>query len=336
MKKILMLTTGGTISSVNTEEGLKPAGSGEILKRIDAQRLPFELRAKDLMTLDSTNIQPEEWKTIAEATFSAMKDYDGIVITHGTDTMAYTASMLSFMLKNPTVPVVFTGSQIPISEPETDAVSNIYTAFSMATNGPAGVYIAFNRKIILGTRGVKTRTSSYGAFESINLQYAGFVDKNGLNIDENVLPPHKVSEPPSLDTDIETKVFLLKLTPGTDPNIIDLLLDSGIKGIVIEAFGTGGIQIVRRDFSKKIELAISRNVPVIVCTQCLYEGSDFSLYEVGRKAIEKGAIQAFDMTTEATITKLMWGLAHYRTVADIKKFFRTSVANEIDLKHIKD
>ncbi len=336
MKKILMLTTGGTISSVHTSNGLKPVGSGEILKRIDADRLPFELYTKDLMTLDSTNIQPEEWKTIAESVYASMKDYDGIVITHGTDTMAYTASMLSFMLINPTIPIVFTGSQIPISDAETDAIGNIYTAFSMATNGPSGIYIAFNRKIILGTRGVKTRTSSYGAFESINLQYAGFVDKDGLNVDESLIQEQKDSKIPTIDTNIETKVFLLKLTPGTDPDIIDLLLDSGIKGIVIEAFGTGGIQIVRRDFSKKIELATSRNVPVIVCTQCLYEGTDFSIYEVGRKAIEKGAIPAYDMTTEATITKLMWGLAHYHTIPEIKQFFRTSVAHEIDLKHIKD
>lgn len=332
MKKVLMLTTGGTISSVYTSEGIKPTGSFEILKRIDATKLPFELHTKDLLTLDSTNIQPEEWKIIAEAIYASFGKFDGVVITHGTDTMAYTAAMVSFMIKNPPIPVVFTGAQLSVCEPETDAISNIFTSFAMATSGVGGVFIAFNRKIILGTRGVKTRTSSYGAFESINSQYAGLLDRDGLALNDSVIPP-KNGERCVIDTDIDTNVFLLKLTPGSDPNIIDLLLENGIKGIVIEAFGTGGIQIVRRDFSKKIELATKRNVPVVVCSQCLYEGSDFSIYEVGRKAIEKGAIQAFDMTTEAAITKLMWAIAHYKTVAEIKRFFSENLAGEIDVKH---
>lgn len=335
MKNVLMITTGGTISSVYTNEGIKPTGSYEILKHIESSKLPFNLHTLDLLTLDSTNVQPEEWKIIADAVYQACSKYDGVVITHGTDTMAYTASMLSFMLVNPPIPIVLTGSQLPISAPETDAISNIYTAFSMATSNTGGVYIAFNRKIILGTRGVKTRTSSYGAFESINMQYVGVLDRDGLSINETVLPP-KQNKSFMFDTKIDTNVFLLKLTPGTDPNIIDLLLETGIHGIVIEAFGTGGIQIVRRDFSKKIELATSRNIPVVVCSQCLYEGSDFSIYEVGRKALEKGAIQAYDMTTESTITKLMWALAHYNTVEQVKNFFELSIAGELDVKHVKN
>ncbi len=145
-KRILLLTTGGTIASKHTEEGLAPGITGEEL----AGWLPhlseaYNITVRDILQLDSSNIQPEEWQYIARSIYEERGRYDGIVVTHGTDTMAYTASMLSFMLPGIEVPVVLTGSQLPIEHPLTDALENLRTAFAMAASGVRGVYIAFDR-----------------------------------------------------------------------------------------------------------------------------------------------------------------------------------------------
>ncbi|MBQ9534305.1 MAG: asparaginase [Clostridia bacterium] len=328
MKKILMLTTGGTIASVPSEEGLRPLGSEEILAHIGGAYAGCELTAREILTLDSSNIQPEEWKLIAAEIYAGFDGYDGIVVTHGTDTMAYTASMTSFMLQNPPVPVVFTGSQLPISHPLTDAVSNLRSAFAMACSGAAGVFIAFDRKIMLGCRGVKVRTVGFDAFESVNLPPVGVISSRGLELRHSLIPaPHGS---PTLDTDIDTRVFLLKLTPGTDPEIIDLLIERGYHGIVIEAFGSGGMQFVRRDFTEKLGRAADAGVPVVLCSQCLYEASDPTIYQVGMRALEKGVIQGLDVTSEAAVTKLMWILARASDPAEVRRMFTTPIAGEIN------
>ncbi len=329
MKRILMLTTGGTIASAPTAEGLIPRGSAEILAHLGGAGDSFELTVKEVLTLDSTNIQPEEWRIIASAIYNNMSGFDGIVVTHGTDTMAYTASMMCFMIHNPQIPVVFTGSQLPISNPLTDAICNLRAAFAMASSGVSGIFVAFDRKIILGCRAVKVRTTGFDAFESVNSDYVGIISSGGLRLNQPALS----SSPGEcmLEDSVDTNIFLLKLTPGTNPNIIDMLLDSGCHGIVIEAFGAGGMQFIRRDFISKLERAAKEGIPVVVCSQCLYERSDFSIYQVGQKALEKGAIQAYDMTSEAAVTKLMWALGKTRNIAEIKKLFCTNIAGEIAL-----
>lgn len=327
MKKILMLTTGGTIASAPGSEGLAPRGSDEILSHLGSGFSGCEVTTREIFTLDSTNIQPEEWKVIAAAIYDGFSGYDGIVVTHGTDTMAYTASMLCFMLKNPPVPVVLTGSQVPIAHPLTDAVFNLRCAFAMAESGRPGVFVAFDRKIMLGCRAVKVRTTGFDAFESVNCPPVGIVNAAGLCLRDELLPVR--SGEPALDTAIDTGVFLLKLTPCTNPSIIDMLIDAGTRGIVIEAFGAGGIQFIRRDFVAKLERAAREKIPVVVCSQCLYESSELSIYQVGQKALEQGAIQGYDMTSEAAVTKLMWALGHTSSVDEIRRLFATSLAGEI-------
>lgn len=329
MKKILMLTTGGTIASLPSEEGLAPTGADTILSHMGPSAANYQITTKEILTLDSTNIQPEEWKIIADAIYQDVRNYDGIVVTHGTDTMAYTASMMSFMLRNVPIPVVFTGSQVPISKPLSDAPLNLSCALAMAASATPGIFVAFDRKIILGCRAVKVRTTAFDAFESVNCEYAGMVNSAGLSLNQQVIPPTRGEC--VLEDTVDSDVYLLKLTPGTNPKIIDLMIESGCHGIVIEAFGIGGLQFIRRDFVSKIEKAIDAGIPVVVCSQCLYERSDFSIYQVGQKALAKGAIQGFDMTREAAVTKLMWALGQTRDLQEISAMFRSNIAGEIAL-----
>ncbi|MBC8586419.1 asparaginase [Youxingia wuxianensis] len=329
-KKILLLSTGGTIASKPGPEGLAPSiGSDDILSMIGVLIQNYEVFSKDLLHLDSSNIQPEEWRIIAREVYHCAAQYDGIVITHGTDTMAYTTSILAFMLRNVPIPVVVTGSQLPLEHPLTDGFDNLRTAFAMAASQVPGVFLAFNRKVILGARAVKIRTTGFDAFESVNCDYAGTVDAGGLNINHQVIPP--VQGRFVLEDTLCTDVFLIKLTPGLNPEIFDMLLTMNYRGIVIEAFGAGGLHFIHRDLVSKLQKIADHGISVVVCSQCLFERSDFSIYQTGQKVLEKGVIQGFDMTTEAAVTKLIWALGQSQNCEQVRKIFSQSYVGEVAL-----
>ena len=329
MKKIVFITTGGTIASAQSEEGLVPAlTSDDIMKYLGELNEEVEICCEDLLQLDSSNMQPEEWVLIARRIAELVPDVDGIVLTHGTDTMAYTASALSFMLQNLPIPVVITGSQLPLIHPLSDGLDNIRVAFAAVLSELQGVFIAFNRKVMLGCRAVKVRTMGFDAFESVNVEPIGIVDARGLHLNQIIRSSGEFVLKDRLCED----VMLLKLTPGMNPEIFDMLLQMNYKGIVIEAFGAGGINFIRRDLIAKLEKMAAAGIAVVVCSQCLYEHSDFSIYQTGLKVLQQGVIQGYDMTSEACLTKLMWSLGQSTSKEEVKHSFATSYVNEITLQ----
>jgi L-asparaginase len=332
MKSVLLMTTGGTIASTETDQGLRPGlSSGELMHYVGGLNDFYNVSTRELLNLDSSNIQVDEWIIIARAIYEELPKYDGIVITHGTDTMAYTASMISFMLKGLKKTVVFTGSQMPISSLLTDARNNLYTAFEAVQWGIPGVSVAFDRKIISGCRAVKVRTMGFEAFQSVNASYLGEIFADGLRT--STVPPtaEELAQPVQLCDNVCRDVFLLKLIPGTNPDILHMLRTMHYRGIVIEAFGAGGMQFVRTNMMEQLRALTDDGISVVVCSQCLYETSDLGIYEVGTKLLSCGVISAGDMTTEAVVTKLMWALGQTDDPDEVRRMFATNYCGEITL-----
>ena len=329
-KHILLLTTGGTIACAKGSDGLEPQSAAIMAHSLDRLRHYYEITVQELLCLDSSNIRPAEWQLIAREVFAAAPNFDGIVISHGTDTMAYTASAVTFMLPGLQIPVVFTGSQLPLTEELSDGPDNLRTAFAMAASGEAGVFVAFDRKVMLGCRAVKVRASNFSAFESVNARYVATVSSQGLVIDKSALPA--IQGEPRLLEDVSQTVFLLKLTPGLSPEIFYALKDLGYKGIVIEAFGLGGMTVLGRGLAG-IRSAVESGISVVVTTQCLYDSADLEVYQVGTSLLDLGVIQGRDMTSEAAMTKLMWALGQNMNQAQIAELFQKDLAGEITVSN---
>ena len=325
-KNILLLTTGGTIASKPGGQGLEPQRSDVMERELEQLRTYYRITVRDLICLDSSNIKAEEWQLIARHIYEDRAGFDGVVVSHGTDTMAYTASAVTFMLPNIDIPVVFTGSQLPLADMLSDGPENLRTAFAMAASGHPGVFLAFDRKVMLGCRAVKVRASGFSAFESVNARYAAQVTNRGLVVDERVLPVRRGKA--RLCPEISENIFLLKLTPGLNPAVFDVLAAMGYKGIVIEAFGLGGVNVLHKGL-RGIRRAVEDGISVVVTTQCLYDSSDLRVYQVGNQLLDLGVIQGRDMTTEAAMTKLMWALGQNMNPEQVKDLFEKSLAGEI-------
>ena len=327
-KKILLLTTGGTIASMPGGDGLVPHRSEVMERELEQLRTYYDITVRDIMCLDSSNMRPEEWEDIARSVFELRGGFDGIVVSHGTDTMAYTASAVTWMLPDIDLPVVFTGSQLPLADMLSDGPDNLRTAFAMAASGHPGIFLAFDRKVMRGCRAVKVRASGFSAFESVNAKYAALVSNRGLVVNEQIL--RLPAGPARLLPQVDKKVFLLKLTPGLDPAVFDMLAAMGYKGIVVEAFGLGGVNVLHKGL-RGIHRAVEDGISVVITTQCLYDSANLEVYQVGTKLLELGVIQARDMTSEAAMTKLMWGLGQGMGPDQIRTLFATDLAGEITL-----
>lgn len=330
MKKILMLTTGGTIASVEGEDGLAPELSAkELLHFLPAEiHEQMNIDSKIIMSMDSTNMQPEYWAKIADSVYQNYDHYDGFVITHGTDTLGYTSAALSYMLQGLDKPVVLTGSQVPISFKENDAEKNIEDALRFALEDIGGVFVVFDGRVIQGTRAIKMRTKSYDAFESINHPYVAYVHEGKVTYQQK---PEPTSKELVFNPDLCLDVFVLKLYPGTKPEIFDYLSKS-YKGIIIESFGSGGLPFAGRNLLEKVKELTEKGIAIVITTQCLEEGADLLLYEVGRKVSKHPIILAGDMNTEAIVAKLMWALGQTDSLTEVKEMMETPVAGDLTIK----
>ncbi|MCI5846675.1 MAG: asparaginase [Clostridiales bacterium] len=304
----MLLATGGTIACTNGNHGLEPTLHGRNLLEAIQAELPCAVDAQDVFLMDSSNMQPEEWSALARAVDGALQSYDGVVITHGTDTMAYTAAALSFMLAGVGKPVILTGSQLPLVHPLTDGRLNLLRAIHAAMADISGVYVCFDNQLISGVRCVKTHTSSMNAFSSVNEPPAGYFDVEGLHID-HPQPYLPLEQPYRLRDGIDPRVFLLKLVPGTSPDVLRFVKTAAYRGLLIEAFGLGGLHYIRRNLVETLGQLVDSGIYVVVVSQCLYEKANLNVYEVGHGLVRDCILSGRDMTTEAAVCKMMWALA---------------------------
>ncbi len=327
MKHILLITTGGTIASAYSAEGLVPAlASDELLSHVPEVKSICSVSTVQLYNLDSTNMRPEYWLEVAKYIRGVYDDYDGFVITHGTDTMAYAAAMLHYLIQNSKKPIVLTGAQIPISSRDTDARENLNDAFAYASDdGASGVHIVFGDKIIAATRARKTRTKSFNAFSSINYPEIGFI----LGSVKYYIHESVEGEPTFFD-EIDPSVIVVKLIPGMSADIFDYIADK-YHAVIIESFGVGGLPYYDNDeFASKIEMLINKGVRIVMTTQVPHEGSDMGVYQVGLRIKQKYELpEAYDMTTEAVVAKVMWALPRSKSASEFARLFQTPVGNDM-------
>lgn len=328
MKRILMIGTGGTIASGDTEAGLAPAlDSAAFLRYVPAVEALCRVETRQVCNIDSTNMTPAHWLDIARAIRESYDDFDGFVISHGTDTMAYTAAALSFLIQGSPKPIVLTGSQKPISMDVTDSKTNLLDSFTVACDGRIpGVTVVFGGAVILGTRARKTYSKSFGAFSSINYPVLGVVR-------DGVLVPYitPAARPAPLFCDsLDARVSLVKLIPGVSPAMLSFALDHS-DGVLIESFGVGGVPAGDGgQFYDLIRTAVARVKTVVVTTQVQNEGSDLAVYNVGhRLKSDLGVLESYDMTLEAAVAKLMWALAQSKDRDAVRVLFYSPVAGEI-------
>ena len=328
MKKILLLGTGGTIASANAGDGLTPGMDGaDFLRYVPAIQDLCQVDCLQVCNIDSTNMTPDHWLQITRAVKEHYREYDGFVISHGTDTMAYTAAALSYLIQNSPKPIVLTGSQKPIHMDVTDSKTNLMDSFTVACDGRIpGVSVVFGGVVILGTRARKTYSKSYGAFSSINYPILGVVQDGRL---VPYIQPAAGKEPVFYEA-LNTRVSLVKLIPGITPTYLSFaLLESD--AVIVESYGVGGIPSGDQgSFYGLIRSACSQGKVVAMTTQVQNEGSDLSVYNVGhRLKSDLGVLESYDMTIESVVAKLMWALAQTKDSGEVAKLFYTPVAGDM-------
>ena len=320
MKKVLLITTGGTIASKKTDKGFVPVNSNDIIfnsiKCNIKNKFLFPPDYINLFDLDSTNIMVENWQTIASTIYENIDKYDSFVISHGTDTMAYTSSALSVIFENINKPIILTGSQIPIELKYSDAYKNINDAFLLACSDIKGIFIVFNGKIILGKNAKKIYTKNIDAFDSINNDYVGYIENDVLQIDSEY--KKNIKKEFIFKNKFEKNIYVHKVIPINNINFINNIINSNIKGIIFECYGMGGVPDIYRDTIKN---AINNNIVIVIATQCLYDGVNLEEYKVGLEAKKLGVISSKNYTLEYTIVRLMSLLAYNEDIDYIKSNF---------------
>lgn len=342
LPRIVLLSTGGTIvSKVDYETGaVKPALSvDELLEWIpEISNIAF-IDAKEILSVFSEDITPSHWEKIASEIYNEMiNGVDGVVIAHGTDMMAYTAAAMAFAIKNKPVPIVFVGAQRSSDRPSTDSAFNLKAAFLVAAKAPFAESVIVmhgetSDTYALAHRGVKVRkmhTSRRDAFQSINDYPLAIIypDKNEVKIINKIIEFRDKDKDPILENKFDDKVVMIKAYPGFQPEIIDLLVDKGFHGIIIEGSGLGHISNRVIDSIKR---AIEEEIPVVMTSQCLFGRVNMHVYSTGRKLLSVGVIPGSDMLPETAYVKLSWILgSKTRDLKEIRRLMTTNIVGEIN------
>jgi L-asparaginase len=326
-KTVLLLHTGGTLGMVGRRpHTVKPAPFAEALRaRVPELTELANVELELFSNLDSSEVQPEAWLALARRLHQRLPGVDGAVVIHGTDTLAYTASALSFLLPGLRRPVVLTGSQRPLQEVRSDARLNLIDAVTSALRGPPEVTVCFDSHLYRGNRTVKVKVAEYDAFASPNFPPLGT-----LGVHTHFLPGLRPRGRPGLLPGLEPRVFLLKVFPGLDP-ALPLLLLPQLRGLVVEAYGAGNVPVEERSGRSLLPLfraARARGIPVLVVSQAQRNAVELGLYQGGAAIAEEGAIDGGDLTAPAAVTKLMCGLALHTQGPALRRYLETSVAGE--------
>ena len=330
MKRVLIIATGGTIASTSDGAGLAPTATGrELADKVPLIDTIAELGFVQPMNIDSTNMRPRDWLRIKDVIVESYEDYDGFVVLHGTDTMAYTAAALSYLIQDSEKPIVLTGSQQPMASPFTDAKLNLYQSVLYAADDASrDVSVVFSGKAIAGTRAHKQRTMSFNAFMSMNYPSLAYIRNDrivraGAGMGSAAAP--KAGTAPAVFDALDERVLVLKLTPELQPSIFELL-KRDYDAIILETFGIGGIPDTLHD---AIFGWVDSGRTLVVTTQVPEEGLDLGVYEVGRAYAENpGVLKGDDMSTEALVAKTMWVLGQTRDPEAVRELFYREINHD--------
>ncbi len=340
MKKILLIYTGGTIGMVRDPATglLRPLDFAHLLRQIpELNQFDFRIDTRTFRpVVDSSEIQPPFWQRLARMVVDAYEDYDGFVILHGTDTMAFTASALSFMLQGLNKPVILTGSQLPIGTLRTDGKENLISSLEIAAardeNGKPmvpEVSVYFEYKLFRGNRTTKYSAETFNAFQSPNYP---LLAETGVHIhfNRNAIRPFQAGKELQIQEELDTRVTFLKIFPGLPGEVVATLCElAWLKGIILETYGAGNAPTTP-DLLEPLGNFVKRGGIVLNISQCSAGSVDMEQYETGKRLQDVGVISGKDLTKEAALTKMMHVLAQDLTVEEKKSLLQSPICGEMN------
>ncbi|QBR83180.1 asparaginase [Legionella israelensis] len=332
-KRIFIINTGGTISSIKTPQGYQPAqdyieGALKQIPTLSHPAMPDYTIKEYKPLLDSSNMTVHDWNHIAKDIADHYEAFDGFIVFHGTDTMAYTASILSFMLENLAKPVIVTGSQIPLSEIRSDGIDNVITSLWLCATQPIyEVCIYFNQQLLRGNRAQKVNAQSFNAFNSPNYPPLARI---GIHIELNreYLRP-KPEGDFHLHTIFPSFIANFRLFPGFSSEVLGYILNQPLKGLILESYGTGNAQNNDPHFLHLLKKACDKGVIIVNCTQCHQGKVEMNQYATGMSLKKAGLISGHDMTPEAAHCKLLYLLSKHQNIQHIKTWVETDLCGEL-------
>lgn len=327
--RVLLLFCGGTISMAKdavTGAASSAYGAEQLFELEPRMKEIADIETRFLFNIESANATPEHWEQMGKAIAEEYDNYDAFLITHGTNTMAYAASALSFSLKNIGKPVVLTGAQIPAESLATDAANNLVNALRVCALNIAGVYVVFGSKIIMGARSKKMSESDLDAFATFN---DGDVGRLGIGIEMKKKVSERHNMPLKLVNVFERNIVSLTCVPGITADHLIALIDTGVRGLILRGYGSGDLS---EELFPALDHAKEKGVPVVVTTQCPGGATLMGVDVVGLDAVKRGVIQAFDMSMECMSTKLMWLLGQNVQYAQMKERMHENLLGEVDVK----